>query len=489
MVKGLARSAVAVTLLVTGACARQPPNVLILVADDLGVDAVGVYGEGAAPPPTPNIDALAARGVLFRNAWSNPVCSSTRAAIMTGRYSFRTGIGAARQPGTRSLSFAETTLPEALDAAESGYSHAAIGKWHLGGGRGAPGRAGWGHSVQGPILLVRDYYDWPRFVDGERTASKKYMTSQLVDDALAWVGAQEGPWVLYLSFYAPHGPWMAPPPELHTQDLSAADGARHAPEYFKPMVEAMDTEIGRLLDGLGRELENTNVLFMADNGTAWAVTEPPFVPEHGKGTPYEGGVNVPLVVAGPAIESPGRESEALVSAVDLFASVLDLVGIDRGSVLDPAVPVDSVSFVPLLRDPTHPPTRSTVYAERFENWNWESMDTTGFATARDKRFKLVRYFVFDRDELYDLTADPWEAHDLLASAQGGEDPTDALDGEARLAYEALSAEIDSLRGSATYQSELARPAPRPAPQRPVSGRPVSGRPAPERRATPAPGSR
>ncbi len=440
-----------------GGATGRPENVLILVADDLGVDAVGAYGEGSAPPPTPNLDALAARGVLFRNAWANPVCSATRAAILTGRYSFRTGIGSARNPGSETLSAAETTLPEALDAARSGYSHAAIGKWHLGDGPGAPKAAGFGHSVEGPALLVRDFYEWPRFVDGRRNVARRYLTSQLVDDALAWIGRQEDPWLCYLAFYAPHGPWMAPPAELHTQDLSGVGDVKHSPAYYKAMVEAMDSEIGRLLDGLGSERERTNVLFIGDNGSAWVVTEPPFVKQHGKGTPYEGGVNVPLIVAGPAVTAPGREVSSLVAAVDLFATALDLAGVDAASAVGAGVALDSVSFAPLLRDPDHPPVRSMVFAERFENSGWRSMDSTGFATVRDGRYKLIRYYVFSRDELYDLEADPFEQNDLLfgTGPMGGTGDTTGLDDEALAAYRALSDEIDRLRSSATYGAELA----------------------------------
>jgi arylsulfatase A-like enzyme len=428
-------------------------NILILVADDLGVDGVGAYGEAAEPPPTPNLDALAARGVLFRNAWANPVCSPTRAAIMTGRYSFRTGIGSARRPDSESLDPAETIIPEAFDAAGSPYSHAMIGKWHLGEGPTGPGPAGWGWVVEGPVLLVRDFYRWPRTVNGETSPSTTYLTTQQVDDALDWIGRQQGPWLCYLSFYAPHGPWMKPPSGLHTRDLSGIEHLRHSPGYFKAMVEALDTEIGRLFDGLGDALDRTHVVFVGDNGTEWAVTEPPFVRDHGKGTPYEGGVNVPLIIAGPAVRSPGREEEALVSAVDLFASVLELGGVDPATALDPRRPIDSVSLVPYLRHLDQPPLRSTVFAERFENREWRRMDSVGLATVRDERFKLIRFFVHSRDELYDLEADPWERHDLLAD--GGEA---RLTAEQRAAYRALSDEIARLRSSATFGAELGQAA-------------------------------
>ncbi|MHC5212536.1 MAG: sulfatase-like hydrolase/transferase, partial [Planctomycetota bacterium] len=127
-------------------------NVLIVVADDLGVDMVGAYGEGSDPPPTPVIDSLASQGVLFRNAWSNPVCSPTRAALLTGRPAFRNGIGyiVDASPNNLALPYAEVTLPEMLALGTGGnYRSGAFGKWHLGndsvGGALAPNLAGFDH--------------------------------------------------------------------------------------------------------------------------------------------------------------------------------------------------------------------------------------------------------------------------------------------------------------------------------------------------------
>ncbi|MEE8507836.1 MAG: sulfatase-like hydrolase/transferase, partial [Myxococcota bacterium] len=128
----------------------QPSNILILLIDDFGVDMVGAYEEGTEPPPTPNIDRLASRGVLFRNAWSYPNCSPTRAAIHTGRYAFRTGIGTLVRPWGYALPLRELTIPEMLTLGTKGlFSTAAIGKWHLGnesvGGPHAPNQAGYHH--------------------------------------------------------------------------------------------------------------------------------------------------------------------------------------------------------------------------------------------------------------------------------------------------------------------------------------------------------
>jgi arylsulfatase A-like enzyme len=410
------------------------PNVLILVADDLGVDAVGAYGVGSKPPPTPNIDALAARGVLFRHAWANPVCSPTRACLMTGRYSLRTRVGMAYGfPACPPLSLDETILPEVLDAAESGYAHAMIGKWHLGdrdkeGWRG-PGLAGWAHYVTGTDGV--NYYNWQRAVDGK---------------------------VKVCRTYAPHGPWVRPPANLHTQDLSAIDeSVSRSPKYFKAMTEALDREIGRLLRELEPQLARTNIIFIGDNGTPGPVMEPPFDPKHGKGTPYEGGVGVPLIVAGPAVASPGREEQALVHAVDVFASALELAGVDAARVLPPELPIDAVSFVPYLTDPGHAPLRSTLFAELFTNEDWPDINQNGFATIRNARYKVVRrYWEPRHEELYDLETDPWERNDLLGPPPEPDHPRQAaqLTREQRLNYGALAAEIDALRDPRVLSAKL-----------------------------------
>ena len=249
-------------LSLAGSPRAQQDNLLILIADDLGVDNVGCYGEGVNPPPTPNIDGLAARGVMFRNAWSNPVCSATRACLMTGRYATRTGVGWAVSWGRselpdrkNALPLSETTLPELLDARQSGYAHGAFGKWHLSnktnGGKLGPNLAGWSHFA-GLIEGAATYYWWPRTVNGVTRNSGTYTTTQIVDDALAWIQSAPEPWVAYVAFTAPHAPFHSPPGRLHTRPLPGRPKVNPIP-YYKAMVESMDTEIGPA-DELARAL-------------------------------------------------------------------------------------------------------------------------------------------------------------------------------------------------------------------------------------------
>jgi arylsulfatase A-like enzyme len=419
--------------------AQERDNILIIVADDVGVDSVRAYAEGAAPPPTRTLDALAARGVLFRNAWSNPVCSPTRACIHTGRYSYRTGVGTALPAGNE-LQEGEITLPEQLDARGSGYAHAAIGKWHLtnpSSGTDGPNRAGWSHYAGlliGATVPPWSYFEWPRTVNGSTATSLVYTTTQMTDDAIAWIAAQDRPWLCYVAYNAAHTPFHAPPEHLHTQDLEGLDPDLEPIPFYLAMVEAMDTEIGRLLASLGPDLARTNVIFIGDNGTPNQVSQPPFLPGHAKGTPFEGGVNVPLIVAGPAVTAPGREIGALVGAVDLFATVLELAG---AGAQPPWVRTDSVSLAGYLRDPAQQPVRTMVYAELFQG----DPNTSGFATVRNARYKLIRHLRPDGtlQQFYDLAADPFETDDLL---DGTLTPIE------RLNLVALAAELARIRTNA-----------------------------------------
>ncbi|MEM7205967.1 MAG: sulfatase-like hydrolase/transferase [Planctomycetota bacterium] len=423
-------------------CAAQP-NILVLVADDLGVDSVDVYQEGPRPPPTPNIDALAAQGLLFRNAWASPVCSPSRACFHTGRYPFRTYVGQAIPlSNTGVLQLSEMTLPEVLDLGAGNYTHALIGKWHLGdarnGGPLGPNLAGWSHFAGLIPGALMSYYSWPRTVDGVTTTATTYATTQMVDDALAWIGQQNGPWVCYLTFNAAHGPYQEPPPHLHSQNLAGLNPQVEPVPFFKAIVEAMDNEIGRLLASLGPERSRTNVIFFGDNGTDGPVSQPPFLASHAKATAYEGGLNVPLIVAGPAVASPGREEGALVHLVDLFATVTELAGVDARAVVPSSIALDSVSLVPYFADPAQPPLRQMVFSEMFSGDSWATVNSTGFAAARNDRYKLIRFFngASQTEELYDLVRQQFENANLLG---GTLNPMEAAN------YQALQMEIDRLR--------------------------------------------
>jgi len=434
-------------LLALAAPVPAQENVLILLADDVGVDNVGAYAEGSDLAPTPNIDALAAGGVLFRNAWTNPVCSPTRACIQTGRQAFRHGVGMAISTSDGwALPLEEVTLPELLDLnPDLGYSHAAIGKWHLGndtnGGGLSPNLAGYSHfhGCLGNFNLPWDFFYWPRWIDGTYDVETTYATTDTVDAAIAWISSAPQPWLCYVAFNAAHTPLHAPPPELHTVPLPPNGDPRATPRpYFKADLEAMDTEIGRLLAAIAPQLGDTLIVFAGDNGTWADVTVPPFDPDHAKLTCYEGGVNVPLIVSGPLVVQPGRESPHLVSLVDVFATVADGAGIDPRQSM-PDVVLDSVSLVPYPVDPAAEPQRELVYTELFTPPGFGPY-TLATRTMRGERYKLIWFEIPARKyELYDLQADPFEQDDLLRHAQ--------LTPDERAAFYTLRLKIEQLLGN------------------------------------------
>ena len=410
-------------------------NVLLIVLDDVGQDALALYQPGPDVPATPTLDALAARGILFHNVWANPVCSPTRATILTGRYSFRTGVGtitSRRDDPRNALPLAELTLPEALDLVpHSPVQHAAIGKWHLSnasnGGVLGPNLAGFSHFAGTLFNLRQSYYDWPRIVNGQlgqcvtggqvpACAAQSYAPTVNVTDALDWIQHQAGrPWVLVLAFNTAHAPFQAPPDTLHRVPLPVRAGERcprdNARPCYQAMIEAMDTEIGRLLAALGPQtLAETTILVVGDNGMPHAVGGAPGRPTRTKGTLYEGGIRVPLIIAGPQVHSPGRQSHALVNTTDLFATVVELAtGQPVATVLPPTRPLDSTSLLPLLRGDARA-VREVAYAERFH----ATVYPADGQAIRTRRFKLIRFAADGREEFYNLRQDPGEAHNLLA---------------------------------------------------------------------------
>jgi arylsulfatase A-like enzyme len=412
-------------------------NAVVVVLDDVGVDLLGSYAAFNAPTPppehaaTPNLDALAQEGILFRNVWVTPLCSSTRAVLMTGQYGYRTGVGAAGTP----LPPGVPTLPQALQPA--GYASAALGKWHLTNYKPenpdpgyTPIEAGFDafRGTRANIQVPGTYFLWPKVVEippdppAVTSGYTVYATSDLVDDALAFLAAPPpGPWLLWIAFHAVHTPLGAPPADLHTQDddpdwvYEPGDPPMPGDErrVHRAMLEAMDTEIGRLAAAL--DPSDTTVFVVGDNGTAFPLPEA--IDRGGKSDIWEGGIHVPLLVVGQAVAAAarGQETEALTHGVDVFATILDLAGV----VADPETPIDGVSFLPVLADPTASP-RAHVYTDGVFRSSAERDVRSHDVAVRDARYKLIRRTCVaggvNPRELYDLENDPGEQTDLAASS-------------------------------------------------------------------------
>lgn len=346
-------------------------NVLVIVADDVGCDMLSCYA-GAAAPPTPHLDALAARGVRFTRAYANPWCSPTRAALLTGRYGFRTGIGSPINSVSDQVALAddELTLPEVLARGlGEGFDSSAIGKWHLSrlDDLDAPRRQGfrWYEGVPANLEGQADHTLAREVRNGELVECGRYALTEETDDALARAHAMREPWLLYTAYHAVHEPLHMPPVALGG-DAPVEGREPTRPEMFRAMVRALDREVGRLLAGLGPELlARTDVLFLGDNGTFGEVLEDKRLRIRSKGTLFEGGVRVPLLCAGPSVAQPGRTSAELVGIVDLFATACDLFGVNARSHVPAEVELDSRSLLALLRDPTARSGRASVLCEEF----------------------------------------------------------------------------------------------------------------------------
>jgi len=394
------------------------PNILLVIADDVGVDKIGAYGENPEAPATPNIDRLAEQGLLFRRAFANPKCSPTRAGILTGRYGFRYGIGDHLIPSDDwALLLGELTIPEALDLGDEPlYQHSAVGKWHLGGfeegdwGFIHPNRSGFAlyagamENLVGIILedgRTQNYFHYRKVLNGSPYIRHVYATVDTTNDAIHRIDRMEEPWFLWMAYNAAHSPYHAPPDALNPSGVTDDDSGA---ARYDAMVESIDMELGRLLDSIPPDVrERTLVVFIGDNGTPGSVRTGPQTGRPGKETVYEGGIRVPLVVAGPSVLVPGSEVEAMVLHTDLFATFLELaeVWVD--------LPSESISMAAYLEDPGHPSQRDFVFAERFRPNGFVPHEMMR-RTVREERWKLI---VNDGvEELYDLETDPLEATNL-----------------------------------------------------------------------------
>ena len=385
--------------------ADSPHNLLVVLVDDLGTDYLGCYQQNPAPPTTPNIDALARQGVQFTNAYANPVCTPTRACLMTGRHAFRSGMEVTCMPGDSGMRDEEWTLPEAMGM--RGYARAFIGKWHLGDRHGArtPNVQGWPHFVGALYGNIPNYSSWTKTANGTSVQATTYATTDQVNEALSWINSQRRPWMLFLSFHAPHTPLHAPPAHMHRQNLAGLQPSTSPIQFYKAMIEAVDLEVGRLLTGLGAARAQTNVLLLSDNGTPEGLALAP--QRRAKGSLYEAGVRIPMIANGPAVRRPGRVVSDRVHAIDVFPTLWELAG---GIDVRTPVALDGRSLAPLLED--RPMAQRSIYSETIG---------TGFGsgcTRIDGDYKLIRFtddpVILPHEELYNVRLDPRETNDLLA---------------------------------------------------------------------------
>ncbi len=424
-------------------CLAADSNILLVIADDLGSDVAPGYAEGTNKPPMPILQGLQATGVTFKNVWANPVCSPTRATIITGRYGFRTGVQNVSQPtNTIGVSVAEPSIPRALKT-QLNISSVAFGKWHVARQDAAapdsppdhPILMGFSRYVGNLQGQVANYRSWSRYVNNltlaERlTTSTTYATTDGVNEAVSWINRQgNNNWFCWLALNSPHAPFHKPPNELHSYDALADTGAPNR-SYYEAMSEALDTELGRLLSSIPSSVRNkTTIIFIGDNGTPTGVKRGGF--RGAKDTVYEGGLRVPLVVSGPLVVNPNRNVDNVVNATDVFATVMDIHGIPLSSVNEGRIQ-DTVSFLPYVKNVVHPAPRTTAFVDYRDLTNPAIFSRT----ARNDRYKLMRFTdasSVTSEEYYDLQVDALEATNILLRSVTATEQTNLDSLRARIA--------------------------------------------------------
>jgi len=398
------------------AAGTRPPNIILILADDLGWGDVGFNGGKQAR--TPELDKLASEGLVLTDFHSNgAACTPTRAALVTGRYQQRSGLKNALFVGNKSqagigMAPHEVLIPERLR--EAGYKSALMGKWHLGGDPGAHPMAQGFDEFIGYLEGHMDYTSkwnrrWPDWNRGyEKFTEEGYLTHLLTRHTLDFIEAnKERPFFIYLAHSCPHAPHMLPgdPPIYGGDKTNKPEHVR--PEKYVPMITEMDKGIGEITAKL-RELgidKKTLVLFTSDNGQvvdlAPVASAGPY--RGGKGDMYEGGHRVPFLAWWPGTITPGKTSAQTAMTVDLFPTFLDLAALPM-----PAErPLDGISLKETLLTGKPLPHRLLFW------------DNVRQKAVRDGKWKLV--IVNDpkkkirANELYDLEADPGETKDLAAS--------------------------------------------------------------------------
>jgi arylsulfatase A-like enzyme len=405
LVSGIAAISGANSLGLAGETAATKPNVVLIVLDDMGYGDLGCYG--CTDIRTPNIDRLAHQGVRFTDFYANgPVCTPTRAALMTGRYPQRAGMEWAIAPGQKEpgLPVEETSLARMLKKA--GYSTALFGKWHLGYKREFGPLAHGFDEFFGLLSADIDQYSHreitgaPDLYEGDRpTECKGYMTDLITERSVAYIAKRAGqPFFLEVAYNAVHWPFQPPDrPDDVRDDQTWYRGTRV--DYAK-MLERVDEGVGAILETLERRglTEKTLVIVTNDNGGERLSRSEPL--SGGKGILLEGGIRVPCVIRWPGQINAGTVSAMPAMTTDLTATILAAAGAEPPENRK----LDGINLTPVLAGEKPAPDRTLFWRiapERSPQW-----------AARKGKWKYIRY---SRGELlFDLETDIGERHDLSA---------------------------------------------------------------------------
>jgi arylsulfatase A-like enzyme len=431
----------------------QPPNIILILIDDLGWRDLGCYGSTFYE--TPHLDDLAAQGMLFSDAYAAcPVCSPTRASLLTGKYPATLGltdwidwggwVHPARgrlvdAPYIDHLPRSEVSIAAALKGA--GYATWHVGKWHLG-SKTTPLDHGFDCNIGGchwgsPSKGYFSPYHIPGFPDGPEG---EYLTDRLTDEAIHLIENHSGsPFFLNLWYYTVHTPIQAkteqvtrfqskaarmgldriepfeigePFPTEHKREQRVTRRVLQSDPVYAAMIYNLDENIGRLLQCLARKglANNTVVIFTSDNGGLATAEGSPTCNAplaEGKGWMYEGGTREPLIVRWPGIVQPGSTCDTPVSSPDFYPTLLQIAG----QSLRPEQHTDGLSLLPLLKGEPGL-ERSAIF------WHYPHYGNQGGTPGSSMRagdYKLIHFFEDDHLELYNLRADPGETRNLAAA--------------------------------------------------------------------------
>jgi arylsulfatase A-like enzyme len=407
----------AVFSLLAGADAAPRMNVVLILADDLGWTDLACFGSDLYE--TPHLDRLAREGMRFTQAYSAcTVCSPTRAALMTGKYPARLHVTdwiPGRMPEnpkllvpdwTKFLPLEETTLAEIFRGA--GYATASIGKWHLGGPEHYPETQGFDLNVAGTDAgSPKSYFaPWniPTLAEGR---DGEYLTDRMGEEAAKFVEqSKDRPFFLYLPHFAVHTPIQGRADLIAKYQAKRKPGLKHFNARYAAMIESLDTAVGRVLgqlETLGLT-ERTVVVFTADNGGHLPTTSNAPL-RVGKGSAYEGGVRVPLIVRWPGATAPGSISDVPVISMDWLPTFVEMCGLSGPE------KVDGTSLAPLLRG-TGPLPRDTLFWHYPHHQHYQLGGTMPYGAIRAGDFKLIEFFNDEHVELYNVREDIGEQRDL-----------------------------------------------------------------------------
>lgn len=416
--------------------ANEKPNIVFILADDMGYNDLACYQNPYVH--TPNIDALATGGWKFTQAYVNaPNCAPSRACLLTGMFTPKHGIytvGESARGSSANQKFVPVKNITVLDTSfltfaepltGAGYECISIGKWHLGEGAFAPTGQGFSENIGGTMAgTVKSHfapYITPMPNLGEQPGGK-FLADALSDKAIQYIAKKHNsPFFLYLPFYSVHSPVQAPDSLIKKCKTLIPPGAKLSPVYAA-MIENLDENVGRVVAAVNAAgiADNTLIIFFSDNGPVLNYTSVNLKGE--KGQLYEGGIREPLILNWKHHLNPGRVITDVVMAADFYPSFMALAGVPENKW---PKELDGHSMLPLLNGGHMPAERPIVWhfpaylesnsKEGRENNVWRE---TPASAIRFGNWKLVKHYITNVTELYNIADDPQETHDMAAANSG-----------------------------------------------------------------------